>query len=148
MCISIFLLGSFFFFVFVVCTNYQVLGHKGLLQLNLLHYAHFVPCTSSFSSVRVWVESCAVSHERRTLKRFVCFASRFCTFGFCILLCLQHLFSFFSRRTYSSGSNIFFLNLIKIECIVSELFKSSVKFVSANSFVCRSYLSPTGSHCT
>ena len=75
--------------------------------------------------------------ELRTLKRFVCFAFRFCTFGFCILLCLQHLFSFFNRRTYSSGNNIFFLNLIKIECIVSELFKSSVKFVSANSFVCR-----------
>ena len=101
----------------------------------------FVPCTSSFSSVRVRVKSCAVSHERRTLKRFVCFSSRFCTFGLCILLCLQHLFSFFKRRTYSSGNNIFFLNLIKIECIVSELFKSSVKFVSANSFVCRSYLS-------
>ena len=101
----------------------------------------FLPCTSSFSSVRVRVKSCAVSHERRTLKRFVCFASRFCTFGFCILLCLQHLFSFFNRRTYSSGNNIFFLNLIKIECIVSELFKSSVKFVSANSFVCR-FISP------
>ena len=74
--------------------------------------------------------------------RFVCFASRFCTFGFCIRLYLQHLFFFFfDPRTDSSKNDIFFLNLTKIECIVGELFKNRVKFMSVNSFVCWSYLS-------
>ena len=35
----------------------------------------------------------------------------------------------------------FILNLTKTECIVGGLFKNRVKFVSANSFVCGSYLS-------
>ena len=49
---------------------------------------------------------------------------------------LQHLFlCFFNRRTDSWGSDIFFLNLNKIECISGELFKDRVKLV------CRSYLS-------
>ena len=74
--------------------------------------------------------------------RFVCFASRFCTFGFCIRLYLQHLFFFFfDPRTDSSKNDIFFLNLTKIECIVGELFKNRVKFMSVNSFVGGSYLS-------
>ena len=42
---------------------------------------------------------------------------------------------FFNHRTDSLGSDIFFLNLNKIECIVGEPFKNRVKLV------CRSYLS-------
>ena len=68
--------------------------------------------------------------------RFVCFASIFSTFGFCIRLYLQHLFFFFDPRTDSSKNDIFFLNLTKIQCIVGELFKNRVKFMSVNSFVC------------
>ena len=48
---------------------------------------------------------------------------------------------FFDPRTDSSKNDIFFLNLTKIECIVGELFKNRVKFMSVNSFVGGSYLS-------
>ena len=48
---------------------------------------------------------------------------------------------FFYPRTDSRKNDIFFLNLIKIECIVGGLFKNKVKFVSVNSFVGGSYLS-------
>ena len=49
------------------------------------------------------------------------------------IMYLQHLLlCFFNRRTDSGGSDIFFLILNKIECIVGELFKKLVR---------RSYLS-------
>ena len=44
-------------------------------------------------------------------------------------------------RCYWSAGCYVFLNLTKIECIVGELFKNKVKFVSVNSFVCWSYFS-------
>ena len=58
-----------------------------------------------------------------------------------VFYCICNICSFFSRWTDSWGNDIFILNLIKTECIVGGLFKNRVKFVSANSFVCGSYLS-------
>ena len=63
---------------------------------------------------------------RKTPIRFACFASRFCTFGICILLYLKHLFFFLNCRTDSWENDFSFLNLTKTECIVGELFKNQV----------------------
>ena len=55
MCISIFLPGSFFFLCFR-CIHELPRSQGTLIQLNILHYARFVPCTFSFSSVGVQVQ--------------------------------------------------------------------------------------------
>ena len=58
-----------------------------------------------------------------------------------VFYCICNICSFVKRRTDSWENDIFFLNLTKIEYIVGELLKNRVKFASASSFVCGSYLS-------
>ena len=70
--------------------------------------------------------------------RVLYFACRFCTYGFCILLYLQHLLFFLTvepplrKRHFLSKPD---------QDLVCRRFKNTVKFASANSFVCGSYLS-------
>ena len=112
-----------------------------LIHLNILHYAHFVPWSVSFSSVSVQVQVLPFLLIRKRRWGLYVLLMDFYTLGFYIILYLQHLFFFFCRWTDSWGNDIFILNLTKTECIVGGLFKNRVKFVSANSFVCGSYLS-------
>ena len=111
-----------------------------LTHLNILHYADFVSCTFSFSSVRVQVQAVPfLVYEKRRWGLYVLLLD-FVPSAF-VFDCICNICSFFfDPRTDSSKNDIFFLNLTKIECIVGELFKNRVKFMSVNSFVCWSYL--------
>ena len=141
MCISIFFFGSFFFFfVFVGCTDYQALGHKGLLDtqtsfiMQILYLSRLVLVQLAFK-----FKSCRFLFTKN--------ADKVCMFCFLILpsvfvfYCICNIRSFSKRRTDSKENDFFFLNLTIIDCIVGGLFKNRVKFVSANSFVCGSYVS-------
>ena len=112
-----------------------------LTHLNILHYADFVSCTFSFSSVRVQVQAVPfLVYEKRRWSLYVLLLD-FVPLAF-VFDCICNICSFFfDPRTDSSKNDIFFLNLTKIECIVGELFMNKVKFVSVNSFVGGFYLS-------
>ena len=113
-----------------------------LTHLNILHYADLVPCTFSFSSVRVQVQAVPfLVYEKRRWSLYVLLLD-FVPLAF-VFDCICNIcsFFFFDPRTDSSKNDIFFLNLTKIECIVGELFMNRVKFMSVNSFVGGSYLS-------
>ena len=69
-----------------VTRDSQTLKHPSLCRFCTFHGQFQFSWLSSSSR--------AVSCLRKTPIRFVCFASRFCTFGFCILLYLQHSFFF------------------------------------------------------
>ena len=92
-----------FFFLCFRCIHELPRSQGTLIQLNILHYARFVPCTFSFSSVGVQVQVVPfLVYEKK--------ADKVCMFCFQILylwlqysiMYLQHLFlCFFNRRTDS-----------------------------------------------
>ena len=114
MCISIFFFGSFFFFfVFVGCTDYQALGHKGLLDtqtsfiMQILYLSRLVLVQLAFK-----FKSCRFLFTKN--------ADKVCMFCFLILpsvfvfYCICNIRSFSKRRTDSKENYFFFLNLTKI----------------------------------
>ena len=142
MCISIFFFGSCFFFL---CFRWMhglpsVRSQGTLRHSNILHYADFVPFTVSFSSVGFQVQVVPfLVYEKRRYGLYVLLLD-FVPSVF-VFYCICNIRSFSKRRTDSKENDFFFLNLTIIDCIVGGLFKNRVKFVSANSFVCGSYVS-------
>ena len=152
MCISISLLGGIFYRYMHELPSVRSQGT--LTHLNILHYADFVPCTFSFSSVRVQVQAVPfLVYEKRRWGLYVLLLD-FVPLAF-VFDCICNIWSFFfDPRTDSWKTDIFFLNLTKIE--LSSANCSRIKWNSCQWIrlcVCADLISAwvlfwTGSHCT
>ena len=107
-------------------------------HLNIPNYAHFVPCTFSFSPVSAQVQVVPfLEYEKRWWGLYVLLVD-FVPTAF-VFYCICNICSFFltvepplRKRHFLSKPD---------QDLVCRRFKNRVKFVSANSFVCGSYLS-------